>query len=202
MNLDSNTKKVVAAVVVVAVLVVGAFAGGRYSAPDKIVTRTEVKTVATDRVVTQVDTDKILDALKTLNVQKDVHVVRVVEKEKDGTTKVTTTTDDKSKSESSTQTQDKTQTETKKAEEKIVYQDRVETKIVERTRPQWGFTLQPGFDFAGALGHPSYSLLPSTIPVQHLVIGVGLDRRILGPLSVGVWVNSAGVGGLNLRLEF
>jgi len=183
-------------------LFAGGYATGRWAAPDHVVYKDKIVTVDKEKLVSVVDTDKILNALKNVNTQKDVHTVRVVEKEPDGTTKVTVTQDDKSKTESETKVQQKEQETKTVVQEKLVYQDRETTKLVERSKPSWSFSLQPGFDFAGALGHSSsYSLLP-TLPVAHLVLGASVEHRFLGPLFLGVWGNSSGMGGLSLRLEF
>ena len=199
-----TTKKEVLIISIIAVaLFAGGYGTGRFAAPDKVVTTEKVVTVTQDHLVTTVDTAKILDAIKNVNVQKDVHTIRIIEHQKDGTVKETVTTDDKSKSESQIKTEDKEKAQSVRVEEHIVYKDREVTKTVERNRPQWALGLTPGFDFAGALGHGSaISLLPSTATIPHLVLGADLTRRVIGPLSAGIWVNSAGMGGAVLRLEF
>lgn len=200
----SNSKKIAIAILAVLLLFAGGYATGRYAAPDKVVVTEKTVTIQQDHVVTQVDTDKILNALKTLNVQKDVHTVRIIEKEKDGTTKVTVTQDDKSKSEASNQVQDKEKAQTVKVEDHIVYKDREVTKTIERNRPAWVFSLQPGFEFGTALGlgGQPYNLLNRALPGLHVMTNVTIERRLIGPLFIGAWASTHLDGGLSLRLEF
>jgi len=92
-------------------------------------------------------------------------------------------------------------TETKKETE---IQTREVTKIVERSRPNWRLQLISGIDMAAALGYAQpYTLLPSDSDLlKYTVLGVGVEHRLLGPLSTGVWANSRGQGGISLSLEF
>ena len=68
-------------------------------------------------------------------------------------------------------------------------------KIVERTitlRPDWRIGVLAG----GSLRPP---LVPLAGP---LVLGAQVDRRIVGGLSVGAWVNTIGAPGVAVTLEF
>lgn len=198
------TKEKLLIVAVAVALVVAGYAGGRYMTPAKVVTTEHV--VYQDHEVTHtvVDTQKILDALQTMNRQNDIHVTRVVEKSKDGSVKVTETRDDESKTQQTAQTHEAEKQVETKVVEKVVYQDREVTKtVVNQVRPQWSLALQPGFQFGDALGggRSSYDLL-RLVPFQHLVGNVVLERRLLGPILVGAWANTRLDGGLSLRLEW
>ncbi len=191
----------------VGLLAVG-FGTGRYAAPDKIVYQEKIKEV--EKVVYVSDTEKILNALKTVQQQvaqqKDVKVKKVTVKKPDGTVTTTTETEDKSKTDTKTDTKTETQEKTKVTEtlikEKIV--EKEVTKIVERNRPDWRLQLQTGFDVAALAGRAEpYSLLPSSSDlVRYMVLGVGVEHRLIGPVSAGVWANTHGMGGLTLSLEF
>lgn len=195
----------------------GGYATGRHSAPTKVTIQDRVveKTVYKDRMV--IDTESVLKAvrdLKTTNdVAKDVHVKTVTVKAKDGTVTTTVESTDQSKTQKTADTVDTKTEQTKQTVDRIVEKDVVKEhetiKTVERARSRWGLSLMPGFDFAGALGHgTAYSALPtslfpgSSVLLRHAVIGASIERRLIGPLSTGVWFNSAGVGGVTLRLEF
>lgn len=197
-------RNIVLGFVTTLVLVGAGYAAGRYATPDKIVVTEKIVTVQTEKAVSTMETDKILNALQTLNRNNDVKVIRITEKAPDGTTRITETSEDKSKIASKTESQSKERQVETKIVEKLVYQDREVTKTVERSRPQWALALQPGFDVAGALGRgDGYSLLPSSGSVlRHVVIGASLERRILGPVSGGIWANTAGMGGVTLKVEF
>jgi hypothetical protein len=192
------------AAVIAVVCLAGAYSAGRYAAPTKVVVTERVVTVEKQVVVTTVDTDRILNAMKDVKVQKDVHTVRVVEKEPDGTMKVTTTKDDKSKVDTDTKIQDQSHTTETKTETKTVYQDREVTKLVEHLRrPTWSLAVQPGYEVGSVLGLGSqpYSLL-SALPVRHLMANVVVEHRLIGGLYVGAWASTHLDGGLSLRLEF
>ena len=201
--------KLVGGIILAAVLLVGGgYAAGRHSAPAKVVTQ--------EKVVTQVDTQTILNEianlkqsiaqLQTVAQQKDVHTVRVIERDPNGVTKTTVTTDDHSKTDTSTetqthtadqvQTQAKTDTQTKQTEEKTV-------TVINKAEAPWSLSLQPGFNFAQALGSGSpYSLLPTSNPyLKYGTIGLSVEHRFVGPLSLGLWANTNGAGGLTLRLD-
>jgi len=186
------------------VLAGGSFAAGRYSAPDKVVTVEKVREVEKQVIVKVVETDKVIEALKNVSQQKNVKTKKVTVKAPDGTTTTTTETEDKTK----TDTQDKTKEAetTKEVETKVVEKivEKEVTKIVERSRPNWRLQLQTGFDVAALTNRADpYSLLPSDSDlVRYMVLGIGVERRLLGPLSAGAWANTHGMGGLTLSLEF
>ena len=207
MSLSTPTEtrnKVIVCVIVGLLLLAGGYAGGRFAAPTKTVVTEKVVTVEKQVVVTTVDTNAILNALKTVNKQNNIHTVRVIERDPNGVVKTTETVDNKTQTEASTQTQDKTQVIAKSTKTDDKSSTVEITKTVERTaRSAWSFTLQPGVDFAGALGHDTYNLIPSSVGpfFQHLVLGASIEHRLLGPISTGVWLSSQGSGGLVLRLD-
>ncbi len=200
--IPTKEKLLIAAVAVL--LVVAGYAGGRYMTPAKVVTTEHVTYQDHEVTHTVVDTQKILDALATLNRQNDIHVTRVIEKSKDGSEKITETRSDESKTQQTAQAhEDDKQVETK-VETKVVYQDREVTKtVVNQMRPTWSLALQPGFQFGDALGggRSSYDLL-RLVPFQHLVGNVVLERRLFGGLMFGAWANTRLDGGLSLRLAW
>jgi hypothetical protein len=185
-------------------LVGGGYAAGRYAAPDKVVVTEKVVTVHDVQIVKVVETDKVLDALKNVSQQKDVHKTKVTTKKPDGTVTTTVTVDDKTKTDTQEKTKEEDKTKTVETKKEIEIQTREVTKIVERSRPNWRLQLISGIDMAAALGYAQpYSLLPSdSNMLKYTVLGVGLEHKLLGPLSTGAWVNSRGQGGLTLSLEF
>jgi len=205
-------KKIGIYIALVVALVGGGYAAGRYAAPERVVVTEKIKEVVVEKTVATVDTEKILNALKTVQQQvaqqRDVRTTKTVVKKPDGTVEVRVETADKTKIDTKTDTKVEVQEKDKKTEVTVKEVERVVekevTKIVERARPQWALTLQPGFDVAGALGYGTpYSLLPtSNYLLRHVVVGASVERRLLGPLSSGLWANTAGAGGLLLRLEF
>jgi hypothetical protein len=158
------------------------YAFGRYSAPDRVVTK-EHETV---RTVTQVDTRAqeevvaLRSQLETL--KRSTHRVETVKP--DGTRTVTTDTNTE-------RNRDTTSDKTTHAEQQTVAQTettREVTKTVEvtRERPQWRVGPLVGFD------------LRTRTPVYGGIV----ERRILGPVSLGAVGLSNGTLGLSLTLEF
>lgn len=201
----NNLKHVSILVVLAILLTAGGFVTGRFLTPPKTVTveKTKIeyveKQVVVERVVTKIQIVKVTE--KANNIATDKHIVKT----KDGT--VTIDEHVRDTSQEKTGTNINTTTDANKATT-TDKKETVETSRVTTTdgRPNWSLSLQPGFDIAGALGHGDpYSIFPGAIngvPLHHLMLGVAVDHRLIGPLFTGVWANSAGAGGLILRMEF
>lgn len=113
---------------------------------------------------------------------KDAHEVRVVYRERkpDGTVTETehTTTD----------THERGGTVT----DATTNDARDTSKTVTAYRPDWRIGVQAG----GSLQTP---LIPVAGP---LVLGFTVDRRVIGPVWAGVWVQTGGAAGVGLSVEF
>jgi hypothetical protein len=72
---------------------------------------------------------------------------------------------------------------------RVEYRDREVTKTVERSAPSWRVTAVAGVELRSILA-------------PHIVYGGEISRRILGPVSVGAFGLSSGVGGIALSVEF
>jgi hypothetical protein len=205
---SENKKLIVGLILAAALLAAGGFVAGRHSAPAKITTVEH--TVTTNDTATIMDAisklSQRMDQLATLAQQQKVHVVRVTEKDPNGTTKTTVTTDKDTDTQAKTQTDVVTQAtnQTQIKTESQAKTDEVKTvTVINSKRSAWGLELQPGLNFAQMFGSSQpYSLLPTSNPYLHYaVLGVGIDHRLIGPLSVGAWANTNGAGGLTLRLD-
>jgi hypothetical protein len=74
------------------------------------------------------------------------------------------------------------------AQGQVKVEERVETKYVEKqVRKDWHLSVQAGWDAA--------QLRPN-------VYGVQVERRIAGPVWLGVWGNSTRAGGASISLEW
>lgn len=60
-------------------------------------------------------------------------------------------------------------------------------------RPSWSVSLLPGVQFAGAKAVDLYG--PA-------VLGLAVERRILGPVWLGVWGSTSGASGITVKGEF
>lgn len=156
-----------------------AFSAGRFSAPLKVETRDVIKTQTqiqyVDRIVTQ-----------TVQAKAETRIVyRDVERKPDGTVIDHTVT------KSGEDTTTTTKATDNKAEDVKASTEQTHTQTV-TLRPQWAVALQVG----AALPKPWLQLYGP------LVIGAEVDYRLVGGLSVGVWINTFGAAGGALKLEF
>ena len=178
--------------VLVVALVVGAFLGGRFLTPEKIVIK--------ERVVNQTVTAKVEQKQETNEkiVYVDRPVDRVVTKTvvREPTGKVTETTTDATHTGNTVVTTDTTQkTQIKTVvEQKLVYKDRV---IEKETFTKWTVSASAGY----AIGNPGrISYIPKLPP--RIVIGASVLYSVNKTIQVGPWVTSDGVVGGQLNFKF
>lgn len=161
----------------VVILLAGAFIGGRYTAQGRVQYVEKEKIVEKQIIVAGKDTRTI--------EYRDRIITRVVVKKPDGT--VTETTVDKDAGHS-----DKNEHETKTVTiEKIVERE----KIVKVGPPDWRVGILVGATAT------KWDKLP-TLGTPYLAVGVEVDRRIIGPFSLGVWGLSSGAAGVAISGEF
>jgi hypothetical protein len=165
-------------------VLVAAFLAGRYSRAERVVT--------VDKVVTQTQT---VEKVRTITVH-DVAEAKAAEVRTVTVTKYRWLPGGITEAEATTTRQADTH-ETKQAHA-VATQDRavdvraqtVELHTVERVPvlPQWSVSVMPGVDLRGI----------SSLP-YHAVVGASVERRILGPIFVGLWGNTAGAAGISIR---
>lgn len=168
----------------------GGYAFGQFAQPAKVITKEKVVTKEVEKVVYQ---DRVVEKKVYVYVEKKKeHTETVTEKRPDGTVITKEVTD--------THTDSNTSENTDKTEEKVVYKDRVvyQEKIVEKIREARKLDWRVG---AGVGVSIPYYLQGTEIGVPMLrgaVIQVEVDRRIIGPVFVGLFGNSQGTVGLNI----
>ena len=175
----------IALIVAVGILsIIGGIAIGKYLAPPKTIT-----------------VDREVEVVKYVTVTKEViKYVKVKDTSTTTTTDTTTTTTPNGGTTTTThQTTTTTQNEsenTNTSRDSIAQseQTKVVEKIVEKTvRADWRVTAKVGFDIKS---------LSLTNVAGALVYGGEVQKRIVGPISIGAWGLSSGQGGLSLSLEF
>lgn len=183
-----------AVIALMASLLVVAFAWGRHSAPEHVVTqvKTQTVTVTKDIVKTQVvhDVHVVHDVQTKTNTVVQVKWVTAP----DGTKTVTETATDQLLVNSTNNAKEQTtvaQQKTSEAQRTVATE---KTIAVNRALPRWSLALMPG----ASLGAP---LVTIPGPVPHMVIGASLERRVFGPVFGGVWLSTSGAAGLTLRGE-
>lgn len=166
---------------------------GRHKTPAKVVTVTKTVTVDHDVVHTVTQVQK--EIVYVQSQAKDVHRVVVVDKKPTGEVVTTTTLQDNTKTVTANTT-DKVVNKDK-VEDHVVYKDREVTKtVINNTRPEWILGAQGGYNF----GSSGSNLIP-TLPSK-LVVGVGAQKHLFGPVYGGISVQSNEVASVNLSLEF
>lgn len=156
-----------------------AFSAGRFTAPERVQVREVERVEWRDRIV-----EKRVEVAAAARVE-----TRVVYRDRVITKDGTVTEHEVERSGAVTET--KTETKVDRAEEhegkrEVVREVRVEV------RPDWRAAVLVG----ASVREP---LLPVAGP---LVVGVEVDRRIIGGLSAGVWASTVGAAGVSLSLEF
>lgn len=179
------------------ILVVLAFALGFgtciFAKPAKTIEKTKTVTTYQDKIVYQ---DRIVT--KTVLVkaeQKHEHTQTTETKKPDGTvvTQTTVDTDTKDNVNKNVDT-DATHQQT---ETKYVTQIVEKEKLV-LNQPNWHVFAGVGYAFATLAGQSEIGV-PG---LKGLVIQAGVDRRIIGPVSIGLSLNTQGTGFVNLGGTF
>ena len=184
----------IAAGVVLALLAL-AFLAGRRSNPAKVITRDVVKVETQTRDV--VHTQVVHDVQAVHDVKTQTRTVTVTKwaKAPDGTPVVTQETHQEAATEAHGERQAETKATAQRQTDAHQAAQEARTVTVTAERPQWSVTALAG----ASLGSPPH-LIPG-LPGP-LVVGAVLERRILGPLSAGLWATSSGAGGVSVRFEF
>lgn len=158
-----------------AVVAVAAYSAGRYAGPQAVEVREVERIVWKDRIVEKVVTK--VEKAKAATVYVD----RVVTKEGEVRERIITRTVEREAE--------------AKAEEKTTVREGNAEKVAEvkaTARPDWRVGVLVGA-----------SLQPPALPIAGpLVVGVAVERRILGGISAGVWANTGGAAGASLSVEF
>jgi hypothetical protein len=196
---SSKPATIVIAVIVVCVLAcVGSFWAGRRTAP--VETKYVEKQVIVEKeVIKTVEVEKKVDEKKKDEaVAKNVHKERTEVTHPDGTKEVKETVDvnaTKVVKEVQIQYVDRIQT----VEKVVEVEKKVEIeKVVKNPLPDWGVQARVGVDISAIL-NPTRG--------GPVVIGLEVDRRIIGPFKAGVWAQTNTTfnqwqAGLSVGAEF
>lgn len=175
----------------------GGYAMGRYALPAQVVVTEKVHEVVKDRiiekVVTQVEKVYIHDQQQSQKIHRTV-----VEGIDPPGCKSKTTTEDINVD---TVVHDNTHDTQIQYVDRIVehWQDKIVEKVTTKlTQPDWSIYAGVGYDFS-AIGGIGQHGIPG---MQGAVVQAGLDRRVVGPFWLGLFGNTEGVAGLNLRVTW
>ncbi len=182
-------------VVIAIALFGGGLATGRFMLPPKTVTTEKVHEVTkTDTKIVYQDRVQIVKVHDANTTQK-IHRTIVEGIDPPGCKSKTTTEDINVDS----VVHDNTNTVDVKYVDRVI--EKWQDRIVEKTttvaaRPNWILGAGVGFDFT-AIGGIGQHGIPG---MKGFVVQADLDRRVIGPFYMGLFGNTAGVAGLDLRV--
>lgn len=196
----SRRKKLVMTGAAVALLLLS-FAGGRYSRPARVELREHVvvKTETVEKIVNHdvIQTQVIHDKAEARNVETRIEWRTAP----DGKPIVTQVTKDLTKTSEHTDDARQSVSDHKSDVSQTTKTESTKVSIVTNARPNWSASLMPGLDVRGAVAG-GLSNLSGVGLAKSAILGASVERRILGPVFVGAWGNTAGAGGLTVRIEF
>ncbi len=196
-----STRKKLAIVLGALALLLLTFAAGRHSRPARVETKERI--VYQDKIVEKVVNHDVVrtEVVHDQVVAKNVETKIVWEKAPDGSIKTTETITDLSKTSDQTHTDQTHENVTRTDVTQVVKIDSTKNTITTYERPSWSVAVMPGLDVRGAISDGLAALSPSTL-TKRGILGASVERRIVGPVFGGVWGNTAGAGGVTVRLEF
>lgn len=177
------------------------FAAGRYSRPARVETKEQI--VYQDKIVEKIVNHDVVrtEVIHDQVVAKNVETKIVWEKAPDGGIKTTETITDLTKTSTETNTNRTHENVTQTDLTQVVRIDSTKNTITTYSVPSWSIALMPGLDVRGLVSDGLGALSGSTL-AKRGILAASVDRRIVGTLFAGVWGNTAGAGGLTVRLEF
>ncbi len=170
------------------VVLLATFAAGRYSRAPQVVTKDVVRTQTVE--VEKIHTVTVHDVAEAKAAEEKVRTVTVTKYRwmPGGITEAEATT----RAATDTATHETRQARTQ-ATQDVAHDARttvVELHTSTPVRPSWSVSLMPGYQWHGT---------PALDFKGPLVIGASVERRILGPLFLGAWGNTAGAAGISIR---
>lgn len=196
-SIKANKGTIIIIIAAILLFTVG-YGTGRHLQPAKVVVTEKVVTQTVEKQVVVTKTDTQIKLVYVKDTDKDVHTETTTTKQADGVVVTKVVEDTHLKTEVKDNLVNNTTSNIVNTDDKSTKTEKDKTTTTTYGKPSWSVAVMPGYDFSGKSG--SY-LLP-TLPVNHLMVGVAVDHRFVGPLSLGAWANTSGAGGLTVRLEF
>ena len=182
----------------VAVLIIGAFLGGRFLTPVKVKTVVQTVTIKDTSVANQNTQQESETQIQYVDRPVDHIITKIVVKEPSG--KVTETTTDATHQGNTVvdKTEDKKKEVEIQVKTQIVYQEKIVEKIVNNgVKEKYSVGLMVGY---GLTGQGATNYVPS-IPKGAVLGAYGL-YRVFGPVKSGIFLNSRGDAGLMAEINW
>lgn len=171
------------------VALVAAFALGRYTVHPATRDVVKVETQWKDRIVEKI----VHDVAVQHDTDEKVHTVVVTKWLKSPTGDVSVVQESRQERDMATETKRQDHTQGTLERQSEAHQATVETHTTE-SRPNWSVSVLAGVQDGG-------KRLVDALPAP-AVVGVVVERRILGPVSAGLWATSGMAGGLSVRVDW
>lgn len=205
MQVEVTTKRgLIGAAIAIALTLVltgGGYVVGRHFTPPNTVIQTEVKVKEVEKqvVVTQTKIQTEVKVVKVADRDNNIHRTYLIEEKPDGTKITRVIEDDKSEINvrlSATKGDTVTNnTHTDTVKETV----RTEEKVTQSPKSKWRAGAMVGWHVPGLWGNHTSNIVPFE---QDLVLGASIERRLIGPLSLGIWGTSTKDAGLSLHVEW
>lgn len=159
----------------------------------RVVEKEVIKTQVQDHIVYK---DRVVEKkVYVAEEQKHVRETTTTTKKPDGTVVTQTTTD--------TDVDNKKHVDTDKTEDQQKTEDKVITQVVEKTKLvdkelTWRLGAGVGYSFPYTLGQGTLGI-PG---LNGWVVQASIERRIIGPVWMGLWGNTQGTFGLNASVQW
>lgn len=188
-----NLKKYAAAGLAALLLFVVGGLVGRATAPAHVEERVQIKTVEVEKIKTEWKDRIVIQKVFVKDAKKDVvrherEVIRpdgTVEREKTETESTQSTT---KTTEASVQEQTLAQESIRNTEQTVVSVKKQDAA------PEWSFAVMVG-------ASPRAGFMPPVLPPP-VVVGVHVQKKILGPVTFGAWVLTSPAVGVSLGAQF
>jgi hypothetical protein len=168
-----------------------AYALGRYGVPERVVVteRVRVEQVEHQVVVTQ---ERVrVERVEVAQAARAVHREQTTTRQPNGAVQTRVVEDERAEASRGTVERSQADTQARAESTRTEKEDAQASRTVEAARPAWRVHALVGVRLSDVLGG---KLAPA--------YGAALERRVLGPLSVGAWGLSTGTVGVSVSLEF
>ena len=179
---------VISAILCATLFVVG-YGTGRYAVPAKIVTVEKEKIVTVEKQVIVTQTKTEIKVVTVKDTRVNVHRVTTDVHKPDGTTTTIVVEDDHTNTHEGTGTNTNSVNNTHVTDNHSTVTEKETVKTITNAAPKWYFDVNAGWAL-----NSNFSPSP--------VWGVGVSRRIVGPIWIGVWGNTQRLAGVGVGLGF
>lgn len=168
-----------------------AYAFGRHGVPERVVVTEHVQVQTVEKQVVVVQERVRVERVEVAQAARAIHREQTTTRQPNGAVQTRVVEDERAEASRGSVEIAKADTQARAESTRTEKEDAQAIRTVETARPAWRVHALVGVRLSDVLGGkvaPAY--------------GAALERRVLGPLSVGAWGLSNGSAGLSASLEF